>query len=100
MGWMPAPIDVSVFHSLWVEEQTEKSTNFNTKEALFDFNIGYVGTLFLGVCFVILGALVMFGSGRRALTARTPAFGRRRGRLASTTASSWSTSSCCAAARA
>ena len=63
MGWMPAPIDVSVFHSLWVEEQTEKSTNFNTKEALFDFNIGYMATVVIGILFVLLGALVLFNSG-------------------------------------
>jgi len=33
------------------------------KQAIFDFNVGYLGTLFLGVCFVLLGALVMYNSG-------------------------------------
>ncbi len=33
------------------------------KAAIFDFNVGYMGTLFLGVCFVMLGALVMYHSG-------------------------------------
>jgi len=63
MGWMPAPIDVSVFHSLWVEEQTENSTNFKTKEALFDFNIGYITTVGIGILFVLLGTLVLYNSG-------------------------------------
>lgn len=62
MGWMPAPFDISVWHSLWTVEK--KSTQETTvKTALFDFNIGYLGTVILGVGFVSLGALVMFGTG-------------------------------------
>ena len=33
------------------------------KEGLFDFNIGYFTTVILGICFIGLGALVMFDSG-------------------------------------
>jgi len=64
LGWMPAPLDVSVWHSIWTLEK-DKTTHIKTKpnQAIFDFNIGYLGTLFLGVCFVMLGALVMFNSG-------------------------------------
>jgi Mn2+/Fe2+ NRAMP family transporter len=64
LGWMPAPLDVSIWHSLWTLEKN-KTTNLKTtpSQAIFDFNIGYLGTLFLGVCFVMLGALVMFNSG-------------------------------------
>ena len=45
--------------------EKDKTSNTKTKptQAIFDFNVGYLGTLFLGVCFVILGALVMFNSG-------------------------------------
>jgi len=32
------------------------------KRALFDFNIGYFTTVFLGLCFMALGAFVMFYS--------------------------------------
>ena len=32
------------------------------KNSLADFNIGYVTTVFLGICFMALGALVMFHS--------------------------------------
>lgn len=65
LGWMPAPLDISIWHSIWsVEKEKTTFTKIPVKQALFDFNIGYVGTLFLGVCFVILGALVMFGSGK------------------------------------
>ena len=64
LGWMPAPLNISVWHSIWTLEK-DKTTHTKTKpsQAIFDFNVGYLGTLFLGVCFVILGALVMFNSG-------------------------------------
>ncbi|MDP6922805.1 MAG: divalent metal cation transporter, partial [Lutibacter sp.] len=63
LGWMPAPLDVAVWQSLWtLEKQRENKDKRTLKEALFDFNIGYVGTLILGVCFVGLGALVLFNS--------------------------------------
>ena len=39
------------------------STKFDTKKSILDFNIGYIVTLFLGACFIALGALVMYNSG-------------------------------------
>ena len=57
MGWMPAPLDISVWHSLWAIEKKKDDHEFNTKSALFDFNIGYLSTVILGVCFVFLGYL-------------------------------------------
>lgn len=65
LGWMPAPLDISIWHSLWSVEK-DKSTfeKIRPKQAIFDFNVGYIGTLFLGVCFLILGAMVMYGSGQ------------------------------------
>ena len=64
LGWMPAPLDVSIWQSLWaIEKQKNIKTNFNTKQSIFDFNIGFAATLILGICFVSLGALVMFNSG-------------------------------------
>ena len=62
MGWMPAPLDISVWHSLWTIEK-KKSVDLNTKTALFDFNLGYFSTIFLGLGFVGLGALVMYNTG-------------------------------------
>ena len=63
MGWMPAPMDVSVWHSVWAVEKKQNSKNFNSKSVLFDFNIGYISTIILGIGFLLLGALVMFNSG-------------------------------------
>ena len=64
MGWMPAPLDVSIWHSLWTVEKQNTTDLFNKKSALLDFNIGYVSTIILGVCFLLLGGLVMYGSGK------------------------------------
>ena len=63
MGWMPAPLDISIWHSLWTVEKQKDTQSFEPKTALFDFNIGYIGTIILGICFVLLGTLVMFNSG-------------------------------------
>jgi Mn2+/Fe2+ NRAMP family transporter len=64
LGWMPAPLDVSIWQSLWaLEKQKDKTTEFNTKQAIFDFNIGFLSTLVMGIFFVALGAIVMYNSG-------------------------------------
>ena len=62
LGWMPAPLDVSVWQSLWTVEKRKSNADFIGKRAFFDFNIGYISTVFLGICFLSLGALVMYGS--------------------------------------
>lgn len=62
MGWMPAPLDISIWHSLWSLEKA-KEGQLGPKTVIFDFNVGYAGTIIVGLCFIGLGALVMFGSG-------------------------------------
>lgn len=63
MGWMPAPIDVSVWPSIWVKERRLQTGHRATlKESLVDFHIGYITTGVLALAFVALGALVMYGS--------------------------------------
>ena len=63
MGWMPAPLDVSVWQSLWAIEKNDETKEYSTKSALFDFNIGYLSTIVIGIGFLLLGALVMYHSG-------------------------------------
>ena len=63
MGWMPAPLDITVWQSLWSIEKNNNTKSYTTKSALFDFNVGYIGTVILGIGFVLLGTLVMFQSG-------------------------------------
>ncbi len=64
MGWMPAPLDVSIWQSIWTKEKLRINSKIKYKSALFDFNVGYISTVLLGLCFVALGAFVMFGSGQ------------------------------------
>lgn len=70
MGWMPAPVDIAAWHSIWtVEKQRESGsespkTNLDRlKEALRDFHIGYWGTAVLAMIFLSLGALVLYANG-------------------------------------
>ena len=63
LGWMPAPLDISIWHSIWTLEKNKSQQKKTTlKESLFDFNVGYIATTLLAICFVGLGALVMFDS--------------------------------------
>ena len=77
VGWMPAPIDIAVWSSLWTlaKMRTDRSRN-RLRPILFDFDVGYVGTMVLAVCFVILGATVMYGSGE-SFSNNAPDFGRQ-----------------------
>ncbi|TRZ41438.1 Nramp family divalent metal transporter [Robertkochia solimangrovi] len=64
MGWMPAPLDLSVWHSLWVLEKKKISEDYRDRKVLADFNIGYLSTILLGILFICLGMFVMYGSGK------------------------------------
>jgi len=64
MGWMPAPIEVSAWNSLWLLEK-QKTSPVTPSQALLDFNLGYIVTALLAVVFLALGALVMHGSGEQ-----------------------------------
>jgi Mn2+/Fe2+ NRAMP family transporter len=64
IGWMPAPLDISVWHSMWSEAKNrDMKTKVSMKDAMLDFNIGFVGTMVLAICFLLLGSLVMYGRG-------------------------------------
>jgi Mn2+/Fe2+ NRAMP family transporter len=62
MGWMPAPLDISIWNSVWTLEKKKINPSITLKQSYFDFNVGYITTIILGIGFLSLGALVMFGS--------------------------------------
>jgi len=64
MGWMPTAVDLSTWNSIWTVERI-KETNYkpSLKETLADFNFGYIASALLSICFITLGAYLMFGSG-------------------------------------
>ncbi|MBT6777207.1 divalent metal cation transporter [bacterium] len=61
MGWMPTAVDLSSWNSLWTLERI-KQTNFKPtlQQTLFEFNIGYISSALLSICFLTLGAYLMF----------------------------------------
>ena len=61
-GWMPAPLDISVWQSIWTNEKRKSSHSFDTKSSIMDFKIGYFFTVILGLCFMALGAFVAYDS--------------------------------------
>ncbi|WP_245946295.1 Nramp family divalent metal transporter [Marinirhabdus gelatinilytica] len=63
MGWMPAPLDISIWQSMWTVEKKKLEPSLNQKQSLFDYNVGYLATTILAIGFLALGAHVMFGSG-------------------------------------
>ncbi|MEX1000903.1 MAG: Nramp family divalent metal transporter [Crocinitomicaceae bacterium] len=64
MGWMPTAIDLSTWNSLWtVERIKESGYHPSLRETLFDFNLGYIVSALLAICFLTLGAFVMYGTG-------------------------------------
>lgn len=64
LGWMPIPLDVAAWHSLWTLERAEQTgVKPSVKHALIDCRFGYLGATATAVVFLLLGALVMFGSG-------------------------------------
>ena len=65
MGWMPTAVDLSAWNSLWTIERIKQTGYKPTlKETLFDFNVGYWISAVLSICFVVLGAYMVFGSGK------------------------------------
>ncbi|WP_019623592.1 MULTISPECIES: NRAMP family divalent metal transporter [Thioalkalivibrio] len=64
MGWMPAPIDVAAWPSLWrTSREIQTGHRATMQESTTDFHIGYIVTVVLAVFFLALGALVMYRSG-------------------------------------
>jgi Mn2+/Fe2+ NRAMP family transporter len=64
MGWMPIPIDASIWHSIWTQEKSASTGKQTTaRDALWDFNIGYFASSAIAILFFMLGVFIMFGSG-------------------------------------
>lgn len=90
LGWMPIPLDVAAWHSLWTLERAKQTGHDpSTGHAIIDFRIGYIGATVLAVLFLLLGALVMYGSGE-ALPESAVAFSGRLVDLYAVTLGEWS----------
>lgn len=64
VGWMPAPLDISLWHSEWtLADAEDEKQELDVTKSMFDFKVGYWGTTFLAMAFVALGSLILKGSG-------------------------------------
>jgi Mn2+/Fe2+ NRAMP family transporter len=61
-GWMPTPIDASVWQSMWTVAKRENET-VSDAQLRFDFRLGYHSSMVLAVFFVLLGGVVLYGKG-------------------------------------
>lgn len=89
MGWMPAPLDIGVWSSLWVLKKNEGRPQPSMLQANVDFHLGYAATGILAVAFVGFGALVMYGTGTE-FSSSGVTFSRQLVDLYTTTLGAWS----------
>ncbi len=65
MGWMPTAVDLSTWISLWTEERIRQTGYKPTlKQSIAEFNLGYIISSVLALFFVVLGAYMLYGSGK------------------------------------
>ena len=63
-GWMPVGMGGAVFLSLWVRAKSEAlGRPVGVDEARFDFDVGYVATVVLALCFLLIGTALLLGQG-------------------------------------
>jgi Mn2+/Fe2+ NRAMP family transporter len=90
MGWMPTAVDLSTWNSLWTLERIKDSGyRPSLKETLLEFNLGYWISAFLSICFVTLGAFLVFSSNEIMPQGNIP-FTRKVIQLFTQTFGSWS----------
>lgn len=63
-GWMPAPLDITVWNSMWTLEQRRDSGHICTRrEAKLDFDLGYLLCVVTAASFMLLGTTLLFQPG-------------------------------------
>ncbi len=90
IGWMPSPVDVAVWSSLWTLAK-DKSAGVETSvaDAKRDFLVGFAGTGILALVFVFVGATVLYQADV-TLSAAGAVFSTQLVDMYSTTLGSWS----------
>ncbi len=62
MGFMPGPIELSVWHSLWLKARNRTENKMDFKQSTFDFNVGYAIMAITAILFLSIGALMINNS--------------------------------------
>lgn len=90
LGWMPIPLDVAAWHSLWTLERARQTGHTpSVQESVFDFRLGYLAATVSAIIFVVLGAVVLAGSDT-TLPAGAVAFSDQLIRLYTASLGEWS----------
>jgi Mn2+/Fe2+ NRAMP family transporter len=98
MGWMPCPLDLAAWSSLWIYAREEDSGHRGSRrEVEADFNLGYLATVLMAALFLLLGAWVMHGTGT-SFSAAGGAFARQLIELYTASLGTWATPLIAAAA--
>lgn len=64
VGWMPAPLDITVWHSLWTLDRAKQTGHTPThQQCRADFDIGYALCAVTACSFLLLGAVLMHQRG-------------------------------------
>lgn len=64
IGFMPAGMELSVIQSLWcVAKSRGARSKISRAQVLTDFNVGYIGSTMMAVCFLLMGTAVMHQNG-------------------------------------
>ena len=67
VGWMPAPLDITVWHSLWsLARRTQTGHTATKRECDLDFYFGFALCVVLAIAFVVLGATLLYGTQTQA----------------------------------
>ena len=91
MGWMPCPVELCVWPSLWMFSKNKESKYRPTvQEAEFDFNLGYLITIITAIFFVTLGAITMYGTGDGMLSGSGVSFAQNLIKLYTESIGEWS----------
>ncbi len=63
VGWMPTAVEASSWVSLWsLEKYKTLGKRPPLKEALYEFNSGYIMTALLAIFFLIIGLMTLYGT--------------------------------------
>ena len=64
VGWMPTAVEASGWVSMWsMEKLNSMKDKPSLKEALNEFNLGYILTGLLAVLFLVIGCMTLYGTG-------------------------------------
>ena len=86
-GYMPLPLAVAIFQSIWVREK-KRTSDYTVSQAAFDLNVGWWLTALLALCFMLMGAAVLFQTGTE-LPASAPGFAAMLFGIFTTLAGDW-----------